>query len=166
MGAIRTTWNRLRGDVHRLQALDKHIDAAIMAATELGEDIFLAAWNYFLLTRQEELKVRSGEKYEFRAWPLEYFVTSGTLHELADRVRPFAGLAEDETLVFLVNAQKKSTIPISVTRENLASLSAFISRWGEDLEEQYQGQPMDTFVAEVVVPLDADLRREADAEQH
>jgi hypothetical protein len=165
MGAVRTIWNRLRGPVHVFCATASHVNAAVAAATEVDEDIFLTAWNYFLLTGQHELRWKSGEKYEFRAWPLEYFVTSGTLHELVERVRPFAGLAEDETLVFLVNAQQKSRTPISVTRENLAILSAFIRRWpGEDLEEHYEGQPMGTFVAEVVVPLDAELRREADAE--
>lgn len=105
--------------------------------------------------------------FEFRAWPLDYFVSSGALNELADKVRPFAGLADGFSLEFLLSAQEHSTIPITITPGNAAILCAFVNRHGSRaIEEPYEGQPMDVFVQEVVVPLGAQLDREdAEAER-
>jgi hypothetical protein len=161
MGAVRKTWERLRGKFFEFEATGKHIDAAIRAAEELGTPVFLATWNYWLLTCQDELRV-PGEQYEWRKWPLKHFVDSGALHTHVERVRPFAGLAEDHALVFLVEARKKSEVPISATLGNLACLSSFANRLGslDDLNDYYEGQELDTFVREVVIPLDAKLQRE------
>jgi hypothetical protein len=165
MGAVRRIWRRTQESSIQLQTTYAHIEAAIMAAEKIGEEVFLAAWSYWLNAREEELwlaKPEARRGIELRAWPLHYFVSAGVLDELVDIVRPFAGLAEDETLKFLVWAQELTTTPITIRPENLAILRAFIDRycvWGGEgsLSDEYKGQPMDVFVQEVVVPFRAKL---------
>jgi len=88
-------------------------------------------------------------------------MSSGALHALAEDVRPFAGMAEDEALVFLVEAYREKSAPISVTGENVDILGRalkYCENW--ELLSRYDGQPMDVFVTEVVVPFDAARLRE------
>jgi len=144
------------------------IERASAAAAELGENVFLATWNYWLETCDEELEVtdETTGKFVDRAYPLEYFMSSGALYALAEDVRPVAGMAEDKTLQFLVDAHKKKPVPISATNENLVIIGRALEcceMW--ELLSRYDGQPMDAFVTEVVVPFEAERLREWEEER-
>jgi hypothetical protein len=167
MGAVRKIWMR-RGCSERFSVTSPQVEKAIAAAAELDENVFLAAWNYWLETCGEELEVRDETTGKFvdRAWPLEYFMSSGALYTFAEDVRPVAGMAEDKTLQFLVDAHRKKPVPISVTNENLAIIGRALEcceMW--ELLSRYDGQPMDAFATEVVVPFEAERLREWEEER-
>lgn len=165
VASLRKVWCRMR-EGEPFGVTETHITKAIAAAKKVSEEVFLATWSYWLQTCGAELSMPSHnepDRYVSRMWPVEYFLSSGALQAFAEDVRPFAGMAEDELVRFLVDAQRETPIPISVTDENLAILRGCVKELSaEYFLYRYDGRAMDAFVTEVVVPLAAEQRAKRD----
>jgi hypothetical protein len=146
MGKVQKIWRDHYHD-RVLQTTKAHVGQALRMAEEYGQDTFLAAWDHWLQTEPSEtFWVLTGEidaatdegTREFRAWPLDYFITSGGAELHIERVRPFVH-TKGNMLGFLVWAHETFGEQIELNPEQMDVLSEAMYKYSKEfLEHAYR----------------------------
>jgi hypothetical protein len=125
----------------KFEATKSHIDQAWERAQKVGPNVFIRAYEYWTLSEPEEtFRVKMPQKqvnpitcemdsvFEPVAWPLKKFLSLGIDTDCIEKVRPYAHIAQGETLRFLVDVTPDEE-PLDIAPLQVEALSAILDEY-------------------------------------